>query len=314
MNQPDLIPTGPVGRPLVRVSCCRAVCLLTALVVVWRGFVAIPPAQAGDAVLVGAGDISECASAGDSATARLVQSISGTVFTLGDNAYADGSAKQYRLCYGPTWGKFKDRTRPAIGNHEYQSKGAVGYWDYFGWRAGPRGKGWYSYNAGSWHVIVLNGNCAKVACWAGSEQERWLRADLAAHPKQCTLAYWHQPRFSSDKEYGNHREVGPFWEALYDYGTDLVLSAHAHVYERFAPQTPEGKADPDHGIRQITVGTGGAGLYRFGTAKANSQVRNANTHGVLKLTLHDGSYDWRFIPQVGRSFRDFGHDTCHGRP
>jgi hypothetical protein len=284
------------------------------MAVVWFGWVGVPSAQAGTAVLVGAGDIAECNSSGDAATAALVRSIGGTVFTLGDNAYDDGTARQFARCYGPTWGRFKGRTRPAIGNHEYQSKGAAGYWDYFGKAAGPRGKGWYSYNAGSWHVIVLNANCGKVGCGKGSEQERWLRADLAAHDNECTLAYWHQARFVSDKEHGNHSELGAFWEALYDYGAELVLSGHAHVYERFAPQTPGAKADPDHGIRQIVVGTGGASHYRFGSARPNSQVRNASSFGVLKLTLKSDSYDWQFIPQAGKSFRDSGHDVCHGRP
>ena len=284
------------------------------MAVVWFGWVAIPSARADTAVLIGAGDIASCRSSGDAATAALIQSIGGTVFTLGDNAYGDGTARQFAKCYGPTWGKVKSRTRPAIGNHEYETKGADGYWDYFGKAAGPRGKGWYSYNAGSWHVVVLNANCSKVKCGKGSEQERWLRADLAAHDSKCTLAYWHQPRFVSDKKHGNHGELDAFWEALYDYGAELVLSGHAHVYERFAPQTPWAKADPDHGIRQFVVGTGGATRYRFGSPRPNSQVRNASTFGVLKLTLKPGSYDWDFIPQKGKSFRDSGHGTCHGRP
>src|SRR2546423_2510338 len=292
----------------------RATRLLTVMTVVWFGLVGVPSAQAGSAVLVGAGDIADCGSAGDAATAALVRSIGGTVFTVGDNAYEDGTAKQFNNCYGPTWGSFKDRTRPAIGNHEYQSKGAAGYWDYFGEAAGPRGKGWYSYDAGSWHVVVLNANCDKVGCGKGSEQERWLRADLAAHDSQCTLAYWHQARFVSDKDHGDQPELGPFWEALYDYGAELVLSGHGHVYERFAPQTPSAKADPDHGIREIIVGTGGESHYRFGSSHPNSQVRNANTFGVLKLSLNPGSYDWQFIPQKGKSFRDSGQGSCHGRP
>jgi len=292
----------------------RATRLLTAVAVVWFGLVSVPPAQAGSAVLAGAGDIADCGSPGDAATAALVKSIGGTVFTLGDNAYTDGTAKEFKNCYGPTWGQFKGRTRPAIGNHEYQSKGAAGYWDYFGSAAGPRGKGWYSYDAGSWHVVVLNANCDQVGCAKGSAQERWLRADLAAHGNQCTVAYWHQARFVSDREHGNHAELGPFWEALYDYGAELVLSGHAHVYERFAPQTPSAKADPDHGIREIIVGTGGESHYSFRSADPNSQVRNGNTFGVLKLTLNPGSYDWQFIPQKGKSFRDSGHTACHARP
>jgi hypothetical protein len=288
--------------------------LVTSAAVVWFGWVTVPPAEAAEAVLVGAGDIAACNASGDSATARLVESIGGTVFTLGDNAYQDGTRQQFESCYSPTWGRFKNRTRPAIGNHEYQSRGAKGYWDYFGKRAGPRGKGWYSYDAGSWHVIVLNGNCSKVGCGKGSEQERWLRADLAAHDNRCMLAYWHQPRFSSDQHHGTNAEVGPFWDALYENGADLVLGGHAHNYERFAPQTPGGKADDTHGIRQIVVGTGGVGHYRFRGSRPNSQVRNAGTYGVLMLKLHSGSYDWRFIPQAGRSFKDSGHGSCHGRP
>lgn len=280
----------------------------------WWGIAGPPRAQAGDAVLVGAGDIADCSSSGDAATASLISSIAGTVFTLGDNAYKSGTARQFKNCYGPTWGRFKARTRPAIGNHEYETKGADGYFDYFGKAAGRRGKGWYSYNAGAWHVVVLNSNCDDIRCDKGSEQERWLRADLAAHKNRCTLAYWHHARFVSDSVHGNHPDLQRFWEALYDYGAELVLSGHAHVYERFAPQTPWGKADPRHGIRQFVVGTGGSTLYRFRSPRPNSEVRNANTFGVLKLTLHDGGYDWKFIPRAGKNFRDSGRGSCHGQP
>jgi len=297
-----------------RISRSRPLGLVTTLTVLWWGVVALPEAQAADAVLVGAGDIADCSSSGDAATAALLASIGGTVFTLGDNAYEKGTARQFAKCYGPTWGRFKGRTRPAIGNHEYETRGAAGYFDYFGKAAGPRGKGWYSYDAGSWHVVVLNANCDEVGCGKGSEQERWLWEDLADHPTRCTLAYWHQARFVSDKTHGDHPELTAFWDALYDNGADLVLSGHAHVYERFAPQTPRGKADPSHGIRQIVVGTGGASHYRFGAPDLNSEVRNANSFGVLKLTLKSGGYDWRFIPTGGRSFKDSGSDSCHGRP
>ena len=297
---------------ILHISRCRAARLFTALAVVWFGWIGVPSAQAGSAVLVGAGDIASCKWWTDAATAALLRSASGRVFTLGDNAYPSGSWQEFKACYGPTWGRFKGRTRPAIGNHEYATKGAAAYWDYFGKAAGPRGKGWYSYNAGAWHVVVLNANCDKVGCGKGSEQERWLRADLARHKNRCTLAYWHQPRFVSDNRHGNHAEVTPFWNALYDHGAELVLSGHAHVYERFAPQTPWGTADPAHGIRQIVVGTGGADRYGFGPARPNSQVRNAKTHGVMKLTLKPGGYDWQFIPSGGKGFRDSGHGSCHG--
>jgi len=281
---------------------------------VWLGLVAVPPAWAADAVLVGAGDIAGCSSSGAPATASLVGSTAGTVFTLGDNVYNSGTAQEFSACYAPTWGRFKGRTRPAVGNHEFLTAAAAGYFNYFGAAAGPKGKGWYSYDAGGWHVAVLNSNCAKVGCAKGSEQERWLRADLAAHGNQCTLAYWHHARFVSDAAHGDSPQVGPFWDALYQYGADLVLSAHAHVYERFAPQTPAGKSDPAHGIREIVVGTGGISHYSFTGFGPNSQASDSNTFGVLKLTLHPGSYDWRFMPQAGKTFSDSGHGTCHGRP
>ena len=299
---------------MLGVSHSRAIRLITAIAVLWWGFVGVSPAHAADAVLVGAGDIAECKSAADSATAAILRSMGGRIFTLGDNAYESGTGKEFSQCYGPTWGRHKNRTRPAIGNHEYHSKGAAGYFDYFRGAAGPRGKGWYSYSAGAWRVIVLNSNCHRVGCGKGSQQERWLRAELARHNSKCTLAYFHHSRFTSDTHHGNSPEVGAFWEALYDYGAELVLSGHAHTYERFAPQTPWGKADPAYGIRQIVVGTGGSSLYRLGSPRANSQVRNANTFGVLKLTLKSDGYDWRFLPVAGKTFTDSGSGRCHGRP
>jgi acid phosphatase type 7 len=292
----------------------RAALLVAALALIWAGLGEVRPAKAADAVLLAAGDIAGCGHMGDTVTAALVAATGGTVATLGDNVYNHGSAAQFANCYGPTWGRFKGRTRPSVGNHEYRTPGASGYFNYFGNQAGPRGKGWYSYNLGSWHVVVLNSNCGNVGCGKGSEQERWLRADLAAHSNQCTLAYWHHARFSSDNRHGNYGPVGPFWEALYEYGADVVLAGHAHVYERFAPQTPWAKADHATGIRQFVVGTGGNGHYGFRGVKPNSQVRNANTFGVLKLNLRPGGYDWRFLPQPGKTFTDSGSAACHGRP
>ena len=312
-----VILVGGMGKLLgfVPFSSRRAAPLVAALAVVWSGLVGVSPAEAVDPVLIAAGDIAGCGHLGDTATAAVVSSaIGGTVATLGDTVYNDGSASQFANCYGPTWGRFKWRTRPAVGNHEYRTPGAAGYFNYFGVRAGPRGKGWYSYNLGQWHVVVLNSNCSQVACGKGSEQERWLRADLAANANKCTLAYWHHPRFSSDNRHGNWPSVAPFWDALYEFGADVVLSGHAHAYERFAPQNPGGKADPAFGIRQFTVGTGGNGLYGFGAAKPNSQARQANTLGALKLTLGSGGYDWKFLPQAGKTFTDSGTAACHGRP
>jgi hypothetical protein len=296
---------------LTRLSRSRAVRLYTALALVFVGVLAAPPAQAADAVLVGAGDIADCTNAGDSATAALLGSIGGTVITLGDNAYQTGTGTEFTACYGPTWGKFKGRTRPAVGNHDYDINSAAGYFNYFRSAAGPWGKGWYSYDAGAWHVVVLNANCDKVGCARGSEQEKWLRADLAAHQNLCTVAYWHQARFVSDDTHGNDNAVGPFWDALYQYGADLVLSAHAHVYERFGPQTPAGKADSSRGIREIVVGTGGESHYGLKGTQPNSQVRNSNTFGVIKLTLHDKNYEWRFMPSWGKGFSDSGTGDCH---
>ncbi len=312
-----VILVGGMGKLLgfVPFSSRRAAPLVAALAVAWSGLVGVSPAEAVDPVLIAAGDIAGCGHLGDTATAAVVSSaIGGTVAVLGDAVYNHGSASQFANCYGPTWGRFKWRTRPAIGNHEYRTPGAAGYFNYFGVRAGPRGKGWYSYNVGQWHVVVLNSNCSKVNCGNGSEQERWLRADLAAHANKCTLAYWHHPRFSSDNRHGNWPSVGPFWDALYEFGADVVLNGHAHVYERFAPQNPWGKADPAFGIRQFTVGTGGNGLYGFQGVKPNSQVRHAKTLGALKLTLHSGGYDWKFMPQAGKTFTDSGTAACHGQP
>lgn len=267
-----------------------------------------PPAAAG-AVLVGAGDIASCGLTADSATAKVVAGISGTVFTAGDNAYERGTAAEFRDCYGPTWGAFRDRTYPAPGNHDYETSGAGGYFSYFGARAGPVGTGWYAYDLGGWRIYALNSNCFVVGCDVGSEQEQWLRADLATNPRACVLAYWHHPRFSSG-QHGNDAEVAPLWEALYAAGAELIINGHDHDYERFAPQAPGGTADPSTGIRQFVVGTGGASLRSFSTIRANSEVRNSATFGVLKLTLSSGSYTWQFVPAGSGTFRDSGNGTC----
>jgi hypothetical protein len=263
-------------------------------------------------VLVGAGDIASCVSDGDEATANVLDAIGGVVFTLGDNAYKSGTPLEFAACYDPSWGRHKSRTRPAPGNHDYVWPGASAYFDYFGDAAGDPDKGYYSYNLGPWHIIVLNSNCSKIAgCGRGSPQEQWLRADLAAHPSTCTLAYWHHPRFSSGT-HGSDAALNTFWQALYEHGVDVVLGGHDHDYERFAPQTPDGKPDPARGIRQFVVGTGGDRLRKFeGPAIANSEARNDETFGVLKLTLHPASYEWQFIPIAGGTFTDAGTGRCH---
>jgi len=260
--------------------------------------------------MVGAGDIAHCSTTTDEATAKLLDGISGTVFTLGDNVYNSGTSAEFANCYNPTWRRHKARTKPAVGNHEYLTSGASGYFNYFGAAAGDPKKGYYSYDRGVWHVIVLNSNCSNVSCAVGSPQEQWLRADLSAHPNKCTLAYFHAPLYSSG-QYGNSTYVRPFWEALYKANADVVLSGHEHDYERFAPQNPYGAFDSARGIREFVVGTGGTYLRPFGTIKPNSQSRNASAHGVLKLTLNSSGYAWKFVPVAGKTFTDSGTASCH---
>jgi len=265
------------------------------------------PSPANDPVLVGAGDIAGCEGDGDEATANLLDNIPGTVFTTGDNAYPDGTASNFRDCYDVSWGRHKDRTYPSAGNHDYHVEGAADYFDYFGSVAGNPEQGHYSYDLGDWHIIVLNSN---LSVKAGSEQEQWLRADLSAHPVACTLAYWHHPRFSSGINHGSSPKMQPLWQALYDYGADVVLNGHEHNYERFAPQDPEGFADPVRGIREFVVGSGGRSHYGFAFPIPNSEIRNDDTYGVLKMTLHPDSYSWEFIPEAGKTFTDSGTSSC----
>lgn len=275
---------------------------------------AAPPDPGPGVVLVGAGDIASCSSSGDEATAALLDNIAGTVYNLGDNVYDSGTATEYANCYDPSWGRHKARTKPTPGNHEYNTANASGYYGYFGAAAGDASKGYYSYDIGDWHIVVLNSsnNCGIVSCAAGSAQETWLRQDLAANTKACTLAYWHHPRFNSGIEHGNSTAVAPLWQALYEANADVILNGHEHLYERFAPQNPAGAADAARGIRQFTVGTGGRSHYAFNTTiQPNSQVRNGNTYGVLKLTLRAGSYDWQFVPEAGATFTDTGTGNCH---
>jgi hypothetical protein len=266
----------------------------------------------GDAVILAAGDIASCDGDGDEATALLLDSLEGTVITLGDNVYGSGTSAEFDDCYDPSWGRHRARTRPAPGNHDYNTPGATGYYGYFGAAAGDPAKGYYSYDVGAWHIVVINSNCAAIGgCGRLGRQEQWLRADLAAHPAACTMAYWHHPRFSSGSSHGDTSGMQPIWQALYDAGADVVLSGHEHNYERFAPQTPGGAADPARGIVEFVVGTGGRSHYGFGEPKANSVVRNGDTYGVLKLTLHAASFDFQFVPEAGKTFTDTGTAACH---
>jgi acid phosphatase type 7 len=267
----------------------------------------------GSPVLVGAADIAGCDTTGDEATVKLLDSISGTVFTAGDNAYNSGTSSQFKNCYDPSWGRHKARTKPTLGNHEYLTSDASGYFKYFGAAAGDPKKGYYSYSLGEWHIVALNSMCENVVggCDATSPMLRWLENDLASNPKKCTLAYFHYPLFSSGSEHGSVPKMKPIWEVLYAANADVVISGHDHSYERFAPQRPDGTLDTTRGIREFVVGTGGKSHYPFGTIRDNSQVRNATTYGVLKLTLHPSSYEWEFVPVAGKSFTDSGTKACH---
>ena len=231
------------------------------------------------------------------------------VAVLGDLQYPAGSLADFEASFDRSWGRLKDRTHPAIGNHEYETPGATGYFDYFGERAGPEGEGWYSYDLGDWHLVALNANCDEVGCATGSPQQRWLRADLAAHPARCTLAYWHQPRFSSGL-HGSNDDTAALWRTLQRAGAEIVLSGHDHDYERFAPQTSDGKRDAAHGVVQFVVGTGGKSVYPTLFARANSRAR-ASTFGVLALTLGAERYAWRFVGEPGERFHDVGTARCH---
>jgi hypothetical protein len=255
-------------------------------------------------VIAGAGDIAT--SGGKrAATADVLGAINPTVvFTLGDNAYPDGTLTQFQNYYNPSWGSFKTKTNPAPGNHDYHTSGAGGYFSYFGSRAPAA---YYAWNIGAWRFYSLN---SEIAHDASSTQISWLKQDLAANPKACVGAYWHKPLFSSG-QHGNIAGGRPFWDALYAANADLILVGHDHTYERFAPQNPSGQLDTARGIREFVVGTGGAGLYAFPTIRPNSQVRQNSVWGVIKLTLHASSYDWKFEPIAGQTFAESGSQTCH---
>ena len=268
-------------------------------------------AAEGDPVVVAAGDIvcgptspSEAACR-DEDTAALVRQLDpAAVLALGDLQYESGALADFRTRYDSTWGTFLDRTRPVPGNHEYGTTGASGYFDYFGDRAGVRGEGWYSFDVGAWHVVALNSNCAVVGCGPGSRQEQWLRADLAASRRACTLAYWHHPAWTSSDR-GPSAEVLPLVSALGQARADVLLVGHHHFYERFAPR---------NGLRQFIVGTGGKDLHAPTTRAEGSEVIDSTSFGVLELTLRASSYDWRFRSVAGSSFTDTGTASCQPKP
>jgi len=261
------------------------------------------------------GDIAQCGSqpAADSAAAKTAaivaqQSSDTPLLLLGDLVYDSGTLAEYLNCYEPTYGKFMARSFPAPGNHDYGVPAGDDYYAYFGARAGPDKRGYYSFDVGSWHVISLNSN---IDMAKGSAQEAWLRADLmAASNKKCTLAYWHHARFSSSSSHGNDPRSSDIWRVLFEFNADVVLVGHDHTYERFAPQDPEANADPAKGIRQFVIGTGGAALYQFGTPQPNSEARGAGSFGVAKFVLADGRYSWEFLPAAGSTFTDRGESKC----
>ena len=283
----------------------------------------LPPAvcKAAEAYVIGAGDIARCGKEylpNAEATTKLLDGFfhelpartPAAVITFGDNAYKKGRTEEFANCYDPTWGRHKERTRPSVGNHEYKTRGAKPYYDYFGEAAGDPEKGYYSYDLGDWHLISLNTLCKKIGgCDEDSQQYRWLVEDLKKTDNKCVLAYSHHPLFSSG-HHGGDKGVRPLFQALYDAGVELYVSGHEHHYERFAPQDPEGNADPRRGVRQFIVGTGGRELRRIGRGRPNSELRSRETYGVIRFRLLEDRYEWEFLPVEGSDFTDSGEGVC----
>jgi hypothetical protein len=275
-----------------------------------------------DPVIVAAGDIA-CAPndmtspCKDQQTAALLAGAD-RVLPLGDNQYEAGALADYQNRYDLSWGQYKSTSSPVPGNHEYQTAGAAGYFDYFNGvgsstgRAGDRGQGYYSYNLETWHLIALNGNCGSNGvpggCTLLSPQMTWLKSDLAANPSTCALAYWHQPRFSS---MSTNTPMAAAWHLLYDSGADVVLNGHQHDYERFAPMAPSGALDKVAGIHEFIVGTGGKSLNAYAPTYPTSRVEDSTSFGVLKVTLFPNKYEWQFVPAGGGTFTDSGTARCH---
>ena len=340
MPRAALLSRAPLGlvlaTSLASATACRPIAYAAHWVQLPHLFGARPRLQpdtaiaAGGAVLVGAGDIGFCGLAGDGATAALLDRIPGTVITLGDNAYPDGTVADFDRCFAPTWGRHRARMHPTPGNHEWHGGARSAGAGYFTWFARPvdraidssityvgePGLGWYSWDAGRgdarWHVVALNSNLTGDEM---AEQARWLAGDLAAHPAACTLAYWHHSLFVSAKD--STPAVRPLWEALERAGADVILSAHWHVYERLAPMRASGAGDSTRGIRSFVVGTGGAGLDRFprlagltGHHAPHSEKRDSRHYGVMKMELYPGRYVWEFIGVNGRIY-DRGEGSCH---
>jgi hypothetical protein len=256
--------------------------------------------------IIAAGDIGDCKLPGANLTATLIENMEGDVLAVGDLVYPEGAPKDYIKCYEPTWGRFKARTLPVPGNHDYGTRDAAGYFGYFGAQAGDAGKGYYSVDRPGWHIVALNSN---IDSSENSEQMAWLQHDLANTQLACILAFWHHPRFSSGP-HGNNNHMAPIWETLSQHHASIVISGHDHDYERLAPMDTTGRIDVMHGIRSFVVGTGGARLYNFGMRSFNSEAWSGNSWGVLKLTLFPGRYRWEFIPVEGGNYQDSGEGRC----
>jgi acid phosphatase type 7 len=303
---PTLQTSGPTSSPTARSAAAGGGAVKHAITaprpgvnvsIVAAGDIACDPAQ-------NKGTPQDCDQA---ATADLIGQIHPTaVLTLGDNQYEDGTLAAFQAVFAPTWGKYKSIMYPAIGNHEYLTHGASGYFTYFGVPA------YYSYNLGDWHMISLDSECSYVGgCQTGSAQERWLQADLAANATQCTLVYWHEPRWSSG-EHHDATQMSAIWADLVAAHVSVVLSGHNHDYERFAPLDANGQPDPG-GPTEFVVGTGGKNHYGFTVAPlAGELVRNDQSFGVIKMTLGPTSYSWSFVPAPGYTFHDSGSAGCVG--
>jgi acid phosphatase type 7 len=304
------------------------------------GYVSVPArAQTPDPVIVAAGDIacganSTSAACKELATSNLIGPLNpAAVLILGDNQYENGELQYFNgsssycgttRCYGPTWGRYKSITRPSVGNHDYLTAGANGYFSYFGAAAGDPAKGYYSYNVGTWHMIAINSNCSKITagtagCGVGSSQYEWLRNDLATNSNACTLAYWHHPFLTSGSRAAEGNQMKPIFSLLYSYGADVVLTGHEHNYERFAPMRLDANnnpvSDPTYGIREFVVGTGGRNFTPLSSPRiSGSEAGNATSFGILAMTLKPNGYDFKFLPAAGYTYTDIGSAVCHGPP
>lgn len=277
-------------------------------VIVAAGSIACSPGGGGSAAESGSGDTCQMGSTSD----LLLRLDPIAVLALGDNAYNEGTLLEFEESYDPSWGRLKETTRPVPGDREYETRNAGGYYDYFGAAASDPSRGYYSYDIGTWHLVALNSNCSEVGgCGVSSPQGQWLEDDLKENRTQCTLAYWHHPLFSAGPtaETGSN-QVGGFWKTLHENSADIILNGHDQNYQRFARQSPNGRAQPIEGIRQFVVGTGGRALQVPDDTPPNLQRRNSVDYGILELTLHPTRYTWRFVPVGSTTFTDVGTGPC----